>query len=144
MPSLEPSRAPWATKGRVPKPPWPTLTTGTLRVNVDPFLSRLVLAPHLHLIERYPELEIELADVPGRFVVLETPQLSVDIRSGRKAMVAPWQNGRKPSPPPSWLRRRRRRTPGGADQLFRSARPCRCATAPPPPGRKISTANKTA
>jgi DNA-binding transcriptional LysR family regulator len=51
-----------------------TAVKGTLRVNVDPFLSRLVLAPHLHFIERYPELEIELADVPGRFVVLETPQ----------------------------------------------------------------------
>jgi DNA-binding transcriptional LysR family regulator len=34
---------------------------GRLRINVDPFFSRLVLAPHLaEFITRYPDLEIEL------------------------------------------------------------------------------------
>jgi DNA-binding transcriptional LysR family regulator len=38
-----------------------TTVRGRLRVNVDPFFSRLVLAPRLaHFIARYPELEIEL------------------------------------------------------------------------------------
>ena len=38
-----------------------TTVRGRLRVNVDPFFARLVLAPRLaHFIARYPELEIEL------------------------------------------------------------------------------------
>ncbi|MDR3537917.1 MAG: LysR family transcriptional regulator [Acetobacteraceae bacterium] len=38
-----------------------TAVRGRLRVNVDPFFSRLVLAPHLaDFLARYPDLEIEL------------------------------------------------------------------------------------
>jgi DNA-binding transcriptional LysR family regulator len=55
---------------------------GRLRVNVDPFFSRMVLAPRLHdFVARYPELELEL-QTRGRMGDLVADGVNVAVRFG--------------------------------------------------------------